>query len=1538
MKNFTKQNFKTNPLWIRLLIMTFMLLLGSSAWAWTVIYDNSETQWEEVYLYVGKGNWSECNLKMTEYDTDLFFYSGGGWDDATEIAFGNANLSGSTTGNICGKLKSTSNSTYSYNKDFSKIYKYKASGIKSADGNCSNNQRNIWPDTNARIEVPSFDIKKLQLAGDFNSWGSSTDICFSESGSTCSFEKELSAKSKYEFKIIIDGTWYSSGGSITVGGNKVTFYTDKGNSYFKADNDGIYTFNIDKDKKVWITYRTACTPPDAPTIKINGESSATLCSGSATITTTAVSGATLYSLYKGNATNASQTNTTGTFTVSEADTYYVTVTTCAESQKSTGVTLSYYTAPTLTGKYSITNATKCNNTPNEDGVITIQNGVSDVIYSLNDNVGTSWSNLAKGTYTLKATLDACSNLSDAKTVEVGETDKTPAINNISIKEVSAVCKGQSLTLQLNETAQGDVTYTWYKSNTSSSSIGTGTSLALTNLQETSTYFLVASKTENDCTATKETSIEITVNPIPDAPTFTSNEATVCSGVAFNLNEKFTRNSGETGTLTWYKSLDDSQVENPASVTITETTSYYAKATNNNCTSDKSAECTVNVDAQPTLALASSPTVCPNVEIDLDTYVDPSTIGTVTWYSDKDRTNVITDGLVTPTEQTTYYASSTNGVCDPAKGELVVNVYGISDEMPAYTQIPATSCKETPNNDGQFVLMNPIGGVTYTLDEEEGESNVWTSLSAGTHKLAATVNACTSLTKQWDVEVGVEDITPIATVSITGNASFCEGGSTELTSVVTATEGKATGYQWYNGENLIQGATASTYTANAAGNYKVVVTVLNSTCQDEFWSDEKAVTINPKPSEPVLSIPSPICAGSNFTLPEEDNNQRTITWNVNNRELTNLSAGDHSYTAKIVDVNGCESSEVTYTITVNPLPTINIEKTEPAAVYKYADVKLKANGDNISTVAWTADKGTIKGQPNHLDDSKRAMLTYDQKGTVTVTATATSEAGCTATSSAFQVVFGEEDCAGSTSTDLVITCNPNGYYGDVYLHIWPNNENSLIGWPGFKGEWSNNVWKWTFTSQQVSTSKQYDIIFNNNSGAQTQDLDHNLVPGNQYNYTLNHTDWGNDKNRPTMAKVNPIPTIKTVSVNSNEDGVLTLNGMVVATGCNDQAKLGLQYKKQNQDGSWPDAYTTVEPNTKDNISKGKTFTTTVTLEEGTYMVRACAHADGNLKGYGYDVIITVSTTKTPISNVTLDYCNENGGNVGVNPMCKGAYAYMKLAYEGSTASEIKWLIDGEETTIVEETAVAGVYSFAISRDATISVKLRNDANVEQDEVTPAYVTSEGLTYTMIAEPAAPYISIDPASGVICDGANATITVTNPTTECSYKLVREGSKAVFTPYESGDLTYSVSSVDKYYVVAQHNACTSNEYTSNQVAITQVISTSAKISIEPENQDTTPWEPVSITVTADEGYIYEVTYTTNNLADVDGVIIKQSGNTFTYRIPRPAAWGTGNEAVEGEREDISYGIKAQLKVDGEANQCDLSFDTATITVKDEENENCD
>ena len=61
-----------------------------------------------------------------------------------------------------------------------------------------------------------------------------------------------------------------------------------------------------------------------------------------------------------------------------------------------------------------------------------------------------------------------------------------------------------------------------------------------------------------------------------------------------------------------------------------------------------------------------------------------------------------------------------------------------------------------------------------------------------------------------------------TASISGNASVCSGGSTELNANATAGSGTIASYQWrLNGNNILN-ATNPTYTANAAGTYAVVV--------------------------------------------------------------------------------------------------------------------------------------------------------------------------------------------------------------------------------------------------------------------------------------------------------------------------------------------------------------------------------------------------------------------------------------------------------------------------------------------------------------------------------------------------------------------------------------------------------------------------------------------------------------------------------------------------------------------------------------------
>ena len=923
------------------------------------------------------------------------------------------------------------------------------------------------------------------------------------------------------------------------------------------------------------------------------------------------------------------------------------------------------------------------------------------------------------------------------------------------------------------------------------------------------------------------------------------------------------------------------------------------------------------------------------------------------------------------QEGTYYVtvSHTCGGEKKSTNEKTLQEYQ-APAMPAYTSTPATSCKETPNSDGTIALKNTIGYITYTLDEKEGDSNVWTRLSVGTHKLAATINTCPSLTKEWDVEVGVKDITPTATVSITGDVSFCEGGNTVLTSVVTATQGEVTAYQWYNGEEPIQGATASTYTANAAGNYKVVVTVKNKGCEDTF-NATKEVSVKNKPTTPEFNPDfTSICVGGSTTL------AGGYSWytDLNASALVDLTVSPRTtttYYATKVE-SGCTSDAGEFTVTVNPLPAITAISVNNSSPVINEDVLLTVEGGDIETVEWSITSGNNASLSDASGNSVK--LTSTKSGAVTVTATAKSGAGCSATSTK-EVTFSEtEDCADVETTTTITTRKtkityaatiPSGW-SDIYCYAWNTSGDTPItnAWPGNKmvKDASNKY----VIVLDIDQNVEFKVKFNqgNNDKQSTNDSE-KYTGGFLYSAStitgkpvLSGSTAYTETTPTTTTTPAPLsaPAVKTVSATSEEgSGIVTFTGKIVKTGCAAKSSIyyGYQFKKADEEwptsdieaSNTPEALKLIPCTNASATALNYQFSANVEgLENGNYHFRAYIingynFTNGNYDQgvyYGLDKLITVSTTKTPISNVTLNYCDKNGGNVGVdpNPMCKGATAYVKLDYTGSKYSDIKWLVEGVETNLVTDKG-DGVWSYIIQGTGHLSVELRNDANKDNED-NPTWATSKKLSFTMKEEPAVPYISIDPASGIICEGSEATIKVENPSKACSYKLVEEeDTKAGFKKYESGDLKYSVGSVGKYYVAAKHIECSTNEYTSNQVAINQIIRTSAKISIEPANAETTPWEPVSITVTADEGYVYEVTYTGNNLQDVEGVIIKQNGDSYTYYIPRPDSWGTGN--ATSARETVNYGIEAQLKVDGEESTCKLKAATAIIQLKDEDNENC-
>ena len=160
---------------------------------------------------------------------------------------------------------------------------------------------------------------------------------------------------------------------------------------------------------------------------------------------------------------------------------------------------------------------------------------------------------------------------------------------------------------------------------------------------------------------------------------------------------------------------------------------------------------------------------------------------------------------------------------------------------------------------------------------------------------------------------------------------------------------------------------------------------------------------------------------------------------------------------------------------------------------------------------------------------------------------------------------------------------------------------------------------------------------------------------------------------------------------------------------------------------------------------------------------------------------------------------------------------------------------------------------------------------------------------------------------------------------------------------DDTYADAKADITAWISDNNATTSGTGRRKglDTAISALEGTGLDISIAPASIETNPWVPVVVQVKNESGYEYTLTYTDGSLDQVKDLIIERSGDTYKYHIPRPADWGTGNEAVEGEREDISYGIKATLQIGDANNQCGTSGElpsaAATIILQDELNEDC-
>lgn len=195
----------------------------------------------------------------------------------------------------------------------------------------------------------------------------------------------------------------------------------------------------------------------------------------------------------------------------------------------------------------------------------------------------------------------------------------------------SLCAGSTTTLMVS----GSGTLTWYSSPTSSTSIGTGTSLVV-NPTLTSTYYAEA----NTCNSSTRTPITVTVNAVPSVSA-TAASSVVCQGFPATLT------ASGANTYSWSSNASGTTV-----VVFPNLTTTYTVVGTTTAMCSSTATVIQQVAPLPSVTLtASSPTLCAGQSVTI-------TASGATSYS---WTGGFTTAVVvfTPTATTRYHVSAYN---------------------------------------------------------------------------------------------------------------------------------------------------------------------------------------------------------------------------------------------------------------------------------------------------------------------------------------------------------------------------------------------------------------------------------------------------------------------------------------------------------------------------------------------------------------------------------------------------------------------------------------------------------------------------------------------------------------------------------------------------------------------------------------------------------------------------------------------------------------------------------------------------------------
>ncbi len=204
--------------------------------------------------------------------------------------------------------------------------------------------------------------------------------------------------------------------------------------------------------------------------------------------------------------------------------------------------------------------------------------------------------------------------------------------------------------------------------------------------------------------------------------------------------------------------------------------------------------------------------------------------------------------------------------------------------------------------------------------------------------------------------------PVASISLSGPAAFCDGDSV----ILDAGQGSGWSFAWKRDSAPVGGNTAA-YSVTLPGNYHVTVTDGNS-CSDSTSAD---VTVYGRPSLTVTPSDTAFCQGGSVTLQSATaDTGLSYQWKDDNGIISNATAhflqitqsGHYYVVAGSLHAGNCMDSSGIATVTVHPLPepTIGWDGSELHTESYYSTYQWYIDGQMVpgaTDSVWRAVKGS-----------------------------------------------------------------------------------------------------------------------------------------------------------------------------------------------------------------------------------------------------------------------------------------------------------------------------------------------------------------------------------------------------------------------------------------------------------------------------------------------------------------------------------------------------------------------------------------------------